>query len=636
MPTSSKTEEKSAKKISDARQQSLTTQKIKSIQSNSAQIVQSKSDINIIAQLADQKQKQKRGKAKHNKHLTINSRTQTLALKFYPEQLLNEKARKAITNPTTGRIDYSMWKNGDLLEMCKEHMRKIVKDFATAYNRITHSKKKHHWQVECIMHDRDEVANPDDMFEPSAIKPHFHLILRDANKNRFLVKTVLTALQLNYQKEDSELFYNQGCTTVADFNAYSMYLTHETEKAIQDGKSWYDLSEVMTNMTLEELKDVRAGYNRLQAKSKLSDEDWNKLADYVAQLGNKMKDFQAWADGTLTFAQQASAKFVKLHDLYTRHLMAAVESAPEIVRCCVLISGRANDGKSYTSRHALRDLGEVVYHARQSTSKYDGLSYLTTAIVFDDRKMTDALTVSDNYATILHGRGTGNDKPWTGRYIVITTNLPPDEFFREQVGSDSQVEAIKSRFFVSALDYDNFGHGYLRVIDKDTVSRRGTKQEVAERNRLYARFADKFNELIKNYHPLSEKEAPQLPDKYFKNAPEQSWSMPKIGQLEQQVSGLRDENLRLQSVFADSIQMISRVYPNWICYTGFIDNRVSQYYDFLVDFLKSANPDSKVFREDAYDPSWTVSELLQKIDDASDDELANMFERDCKYIRLDK
>lgn len=625
MPTSSKTEEKSAKKISDARQQSLTTQKIKSIQSNSARIVQSKSDINIIAQLADQKQKQKRGKAKHNKHLTINSRTQTLALKFYPEQILNEKARKAITNPTTGRIDYSMWKNGDLLEMCKEHMRKIVKDFATAYNRITHSKKKHHWQVECIMHDRDEVANPDDMFEPSAIKPHFHLILRDANKNRFLVKTVLNVLQLNYQKEDSELFYNQGCTTIADFNAYSMYLTHETEKAIRDGKAFYDLSEVMTNMTIEELKDVRAGYNRLQAKSKLSDSDWNKIAEYVAQLGDEMGDFQSWANGTLTFSQQASNKFGKLQQLYNSHLLAAVEKSPDLIRCCILISGRYNDGKSYTTRHALRDLGENVYNARQGSGKYDGLSHYATAMVFDDRKMTDALNVTDNRATVLHSRGTGNDKPWLGKYVVITTNLAPDDFFRDQVLDEAQVDALKSRFYVTTMVYDNFGHGCLELL---TPSVRGTAKDIEKRNKLYAQFADEFNKLIKNYHPLDKNDAPKLDDKYFKNAPDQSWDMPKTGQLMTQISYLKDDNIRLDSKIRDMVSMISRFQPNWLFYTSGLTSRNSMFYDGLVELLKSVDSGTAIYKEDAYESSCTAGELLATLT------TEYSFDLGCSYIRV--
>lgn len=584
MLTSSKT----AKKISDAPQQSLTP---KPNSFNKPSI------------------SQKKKKTKATKHLTINSRTLTLALKFYPEQLLTATARASITNPNTGRIDYSLWKSGDLLDLSKKYLRSKIKSFSTSFNSLKSSKdtKKRHWEILAICHDRDEVANPDDLFQPSILKPHFHVILRDANGNRFHVLTALKALGLNYSKEDSKLFYEHGATTVSNFNAYAMYLTHETDQAIKDGKERYSLDEILTNVSKDELKAIRAGYVRLQSSNKLTDSDWNKLADVSAKLGDEMKDFQTWADKSLTFSQQANAKFLKLQQVYNRHLLSAVEKSPDLIRCCVLISGKANDGKSYTTRHALENLGEVVYNARQGSGKYDGLTYLATAMIFDDRKMTDSLNVTDNRATVLHSRGTGNDKPWLGKYVIITTNLDPNTFFSQQVLDESQVEALRSRFYVTTLKWQD-GRGKLVLQDG---SSRGNVKDIKVRNELYKKFATEFNKLILNYRPLEDFEIPKLDAQYYDSTPNSVHSLSpmayKIRDLIQ-VTGLKN-----------------------LIYTGDIISSESPNFDNFVSKLKKFPVKSLVYMESETQSSCTVEELLKKLNTRNP--FLSVYDAD--YIRIE-
>ena len=624
-----------AKKISDARQQSLN--KPDKLTTNDNQ--QSNLSTKSITQSTNKK-KSRRGKSKKNKHLTIHSRTLTLALKFYPEQMMTKQARQSITNPKTGRIDYSLWTDGDLLDQAKAYLNKRIKNFSNYFNSFKNSrdKSKRHWEVEAICHDKDEVANPDDMFAPSVIKPHFHVILRDANNKRFFVETVLKALGLNYQKEDSELFYNHGCTTVADFNAYSVYLTHETEQAKKDGKELYDLSEVMTNMTLDELKEIRAGYTRIQAKSKLTEEDWNKLADYVAKLGDKMKDFEEWANKSLSFVQRTSKKFKDLQVLYNKHLLDAVEQSPDLVRCCILISGKQNDGKSYTTRHALQDMGEIVYNARSSTGKYDGLSSRATAMVFDDRKMTDALNVTDNRATVLHSRGTGNDRPWLGKYVVITTNLSPDDFYKGQVMDLAQVPAIKSRFYTTSLLYDASGRGRLVLLEPST---RGTKEDIAKRNQLYTDFADHFNDLIKGYTPLTPDKAPKLDKSYYKDTQLHHFRSSNADELLNDTVSLYEQNKALSSKIGKLITLLCTTVDGLkIFYTGMINSTCSCDYSRLIEFLHEQSPDAKVYKEDA-DECCTVAEFLKKLptpttlDDYKFDNDDKFELTDCEYIRIE-
>lgn len=635
--------QKTAKKISDARRQSLNNPD-KLTTNDNQHNQQSNLSTKSITQKSStstekKKKKSRRGKSKKNKHLTIHSRTLTLALKFYPEQMMNTQARQSITNPKTGRIDYSLWTDGDLLDQAKAYLTERIKNFSTYFNsfKSPQDKSKRHWEVEAICHDRDEVANPDDMFAPAIVKPHFHVIIRDANNKRFFVETVLKALGLHYQKEDSELFYEHGCTTVADFNAYSVYLTHETEQAKKDGKELYDLSEVMTNMTLDELKDIRAGYSRLQSKSKLSDHDWNELANYASKLGDELGDFDAWSKSVLTFAQRTGRKFKALQDEFNKHLTDAVDDSPDLTRCCILISGNANDGKSWTTTHALQNLGEKIYPARSSSGKYDGLQSTATAMTFDDRMITDALNVTDNRAVVLHGRGTGGDKAWLGRYVVVTTNLPIGDFFNNQVRFNSQIDAIKSRFYTCILVYDYYGHGHLEVVDTCT---RGTAKDIQARNDLFTRFADEFNKLIANYHPLSSDEAPKLDAKYYQHAPEQSWeptqTAQQIAQLDTENGSLRDEALALSSKLGDAIRVLRNEYPsirNNVYYTGDLDTPYRYGYKSFLDFLRKANPNDIVYKEDSYTDHWTVSELLSKLPApkiGEDDYILS----DCQFIRI--
>lgn len=635
--------QKTTKKISDARRQSLNNPD-KLTTNDNQHNQQSNLSTKSITQKSStstekKKKKSRRGKSKKNKHLTIHSRTLTLALKFYPEQMMNTQARQSITNPKTGRIDYSLWTDGDLLDQAKAYLTERIKNFSTYFNsfKSPQDKSKRHWEVEAICHDRDEIANPDDMFAPAIVKPHFHVIIRDANNKRFFVETVLKALGLHYQKEDSELFYEHGCTTVADFNAYSVYLTHETEQAKKDGKELYDLSEVMTNMTLDELKDIRAGYSRLQSKSKLSDHDWNELANYASKLGDELGDFDAWSKSVLTFAQRTGRKFKALQDEFNKHLTDAVDDSPDLTRCCILISGNANDGKSWTTTHALQNLGEKIYPARSSSGKYDGLQSTATAMTFDDRMITDALNVTDNRAVVLHGRGTGGDKAWLGRYVVVTTNLPIGDFFNNQVRFNSQIDAIKSRFYTCILVYDYYGHGHLEVVDTCT---RGTAKDIQARNDLFTRFADEFNKLIANYHPLSSDEAPKLDAKYYQHAPEQSWeptqTAQQIAQLDTENGSLRDEALALSSKLGDAIRVLRNEYPsirNKVYYTGNLDTPYRYGYQDFLEFLRKANPNDIVYKEDSYTEHWTVSELLSKLPapKIGDD---NYILSDCQFIRI--
>ena len=79
-------------------------------------------------------------------------------------------------------------------------------------------------------------------------------------KDRIRIKTVLKALGIEFRQGiDDNLLREHGCETVQNFSSYSLYLTHETEDAILDGKALYDLSEVVSILQNPNLSKIREG-----------------------------------------------------------------------------------------------------------------------------------------------------------------------------------------------------------------------------------------------------------------------------------------------------------------------------------------------------------------------------------------
>lgn len=135
------------------------------------------------------------------KNLVMRSTVSTLSIKCYEEQMVDgwEKTQEAIKS-----ID----------------------------------KTKYH--VLAIKHDRDPQT--DDIWESCFEKPHYHIIVRLLNKNRSKVQTILNMLHITYRRElDNNLWKNHGVETIRKFPNMAVYLTHDTEEAILDGKEHYEL-----------------------------------------------------------------------------------------------------------------------------------------------------------------------------------------------------------------------------------------------------------------------------------------------------------------------------------------------------------------------------------------------------------
>lgn len=395
------------------------------------------------------------------KVLTMESTVKTLAVKCYEEQL------------------------PDGWEKFKETVRGIDKS---------------KFQVEAILHDKDTLS--DDKWAPANEKPHVHTILRcvGGTKNR-KVRTLLNMLGIQYRKGvDDELWENHGVETVSDFSGYSMYLTHDTEQAQLDGKWVYDLDEVVTNLTPEELQQVRDGYARMSSERPTPALMRSLDAD-ARKLGDDLKDFEPWLDSQ-SVEVRSNSKIRAIERSYKYHYNTRLQElkGSPLVRLCVFVQGRANLGKSYAAQYALA--GYKIHSVKAGKSgKLDDLTLYHDAIILDDCTCPNMLAMTDNYVCQPYRRNNGNPL-WRGKYFIVTSNKTFHQWLNDCHMSDANIEAMRTRFYVCEVLPDENGVPELITISD---SPRGTEEEQIEREHMFHEFEQRFDKSLADYHALKRK-----------------------------------------------------------------------------------------------------------------------------------
>ena len=364
-------------------------------------------------------------------------------------------------------------------------------------------------QILAIKHYKDTVT--DGIWTAAAVKPHWHVILRMINrKDRKHVYTMLRELHIKYRKGvDDELWANHGVETVGNFAGYAMYLTHETEDAIRDAKELYDASEIISNLTPEEVEQIRDGYIRVSEKRKLTQDELVALDKEAYDMGYNMKNFDSWYNDQ-PFVVRSNAKMKIIKESYDRGVKARVDEHQEINRLCIFIQGDPNTGKTYAAKKAL-DGKRILPVGGGGTGKFDLLRPDHDAIVVDDDVCPNLLNMTDNYICRAYKRNS-NNPAWAGRYFVVTSNLPFEEWLarcgihtreRDVFGQmhcnsprTRHYDAMESRFFVCRLKSDENGVNHLALT---SPSRRGSAKEQIERADMFVDFKRKFDATIAGY-----------------------------------------------------------------------------------------------------------------------------------------
>jgi len=373
-----------------------------------------------------------------------------------------------------------------------------------AFVRAVRNSDKRKAQVLAIKHYRDIVT--DGIWQAATVKPHWHVIVRMTNsKDSMRVRTILNALRIWYRPTvDDDLWKGHGVETVGNFAGYATYLTHETEEAIRDAKERYDISEIVSNLSVDEIQQIREGYIRVSEKRKLSQEELIALDKEAYDMGYNMKNFDSWYNEQ-PFAVRSNAKMKVIRESYDRGVKVRVDEHQEINRLCVFIQGRPNTGKTYAAMKALE--GKQILSVKGGgTGKFDLLRPDHDAIVVDDDVCPNLLNMTDNYICRAYKRNS-NNPAWAGRYFIVTSNLTFEGWLRScgiktidvRGHVTAHYEAMETRFFVCRLEEVN-GVNHLALTLPST---RGSQQEQIARADAFWDFKRKFDATIANYTPCS-------------------------------------------------------------------------------------------------------------------------------------
>lgn len=364
---------------------------------------------------------------------------------------------------------------------------------------------KSQYHVMMILHDRDLVT--DGIWEYAYVKPHLHIIIRCADRKcRVRVSTMMNMLGVFFRPGiDDDLWKDHGVETIGEYTGYAMYLTHETRDAIADGKELYDISEIVSNLTLEEVEQVRSGYTRIVDSSKrLTTPELEALDRDAFQMGYEMKNFNEWYDAQ-PFIVRSNAKMKTIRESYERGIANRIEEGTQMCRLCIFIHGAGNTGKTYAAEEALKGK-RVLMVGGGGTGKFDELRPDHEAIIIDDDACPNLLNMSDNKICRAYRRGK-NNPVWAGKYLIVTSNLS----FKEWVEScgihtekgyygrhTRQYEAILSRFCIGRVLESDAGYNQFYV---ERMSNRGGTSIMAERGDMIRDFLAKYNSTISQYNP---------------------------------------------------------------------------------------------------------------------------------------
>lgn len=352
-------------------------------------------------------------------------------------------------------------------------------------------------QILAIKHDRDYVG--DDFWQPSTEKPHYHIIVRYVGQDkRMRVQQILRQMGVKYREEDKNLWACHGVETVGDFAGYAMYLTHETPDAERDGKTLYRIEEIVSNLTLDEIKEIRNGYVRV-GTGKISKGDMSMRDNEAYQLGLELGNFKKWF-GSLDFKTRDHTSMKTVKASYYRGVEDRVEQDNAVNRLCIFIGGGTDKGKTYAAEEALKGI-PFVEISGQGSGRYDDLKPHHDALVINDDKGTNLLNMCDNYMCKVYRRNSDNPY-WCGSWYIVTSNETFEQWILDSgVTNDEHVKAIKSRFYICHVETDASGKDRLVCT---SVSRRGTDEMQEDKIKRFLDFREKFEKSMAEYKVIQQ------------------------------------------------------------------------------------------------------------------------------------
>lgn len=431
------------------------------------------------------------GKYYKSKSLAPRACVDRVFLTFYKEQLIDPD-RRFSGEPLTEEELEKAW------EILQETIRTFPKD---------------KWQIVAIYQYRDPAEKGwSDEFD----KPHIHVAIRCIERytegshkgetKQIHVNTFLNELEIKYQikgdhTEDKNLWDNAGVIYCADFAERVLYLLHKTPEAKAAGKEPYELEELVSNLTIDEIKKVLEGYvNPSDALRKVTPKQLAELAKEAFDLGWNLRDYDAWFD-KLPFNIMSQMKMKTIKERYDRGVDLRLKELGAIPRLSVFIQSPPAMGKTYAAKYACDQMGlEYLPIEAGGTGKFDDLTVTHGAIVVDDETLPHPLAMADTKYCRVYRRNRGN-RPWLGKLLVITSNYSFDKWIEKcGIKDEEEKEAAKSRFYICQLEEVDG----VNMLVCNSRAKRGAPQLKREIREMYEKFRDFFNESLAKYKALED------------------------------------------------------------------------------------------------------------------------------------
>ncbi len=354
------------------------------------------------------------------------------------------------------------------------------------------------YQVFAICHYRD--TNKDNIWHPSTEKAHVHIWARVKGKNAIKLRSWLNLLHVTYREcVDDDLFRNHGVESCRHFDVCAMYSTHDTDDAIADGKAHYELEEVIMNMSMDEFKNIRAGYiSGLSGSGKVDLKTRTELSSVAFKMGYELKGWTAFYSILSEAQKECSAGMKVWKEEYKLGTTARYTENKYVNRLSIYIQGKAGIGKSFYSD----SLPGVLAVDGGDTGKFDDLTEAHKGISISDYHTKNLLNLADNKMCHVYKRNKDNPL-FCGDLFVVTGNDSFEDWVIQCNGGHkpTNFDAYESRFYVCHVDAE----GKLIC---DHPSKRGTEAEQQDRLNRFLDFKKGFEASLKEYAEIKKSSAP--------------------------------------------------------------------------------------------------------------------------------
>lgn len=284
-------------------------------------------------------------------------------------------------------------------------------------------------------------------------KRHCHFIIAVDSSTK--IETIFNVLQLDFDKILDVKLFDSAVATISKKNLTNAiaYLTHETDRAIKDGKQYYTRDNVIASdrqMYDNYMHDVDYG-------------DYDNLMTLCKQMGYNRQNFDEFYSQLPNAILQKDNKNLleKCYNIGVRNYYNANIPGENGILCypnrtvsrlCVYVEGGQDLGKSYFSDN----LPNSAVITDDNTGAFDNIKPWHRVLSVSDTRLKNLLAVAGGQVCELYRRNANNNL-FFGDTVIISNNRTFEQWLYWCNPSPniqlSVLRAVTSRFFVCRIVY---------------------------------------------------------------------------------------------------------------------------------------------------------------------------------------